>query len=32
MLVKDGKVAALNIEPPGAFGVSSADHLLGQIA
>lgn len=32
MIVKDGKVAELNIEPPGAFGVSSADHLLGQIA
>ncbi|WP_164157216.1 peroxiredoxin [Sandarakinorhabdus rubra] len=32
MIVKDGKVTELNIEPPGAFGVSSADHLLGQIA
>lgn len=32
MIVKDGKVAELNIEPPGAFGVSSAEHLLGQLA
>jgi peroxiredoxin len=32
MLVKDGKVAQLNIEPPGAFGVSSAEHLMGQLA
>lgn len=32
MLVRDGKVAELNIEPPGAFGVSSAEHLLGQLA
>ena len=31
MLVKDGKVAELNIEEPGAFKVSSAEHLLGQI-
>ncbi len=32
MIVKDGVVAELNIEPPGAFGVSSAEHLLGQLA
>lgn len=32
MIVKDGKVAQLNIEPPGAFGVSSAEHLMGQLA
>lgn len=32
MIIKDGVVAELNIEPPGAFGVSSAEHLLGQLA
>jgi peroxiredoxin len=32
MIVKDGTVTELNIEPPGAFGVSSAEQLLGQIA
>ena len=32
MIVKDGKVAELNIEPSGAFGVSSAEHLMGQLA
>lgn len=32
VLVKDGKVAELNIEEPGAFRVSSAEHLLGQLA
>ena len=32
MIVRDGKVAELNIEPPGAFGVSSAEHLMGQLA
>ncbi|MGL4542240.1 MAG: peroxiredoxin [Polymorphobacter sp.] len=31
MLVKDGKVAALNIEEPGAFKVSSAEFLLEQL-
>ena len=31
MLVKDGKVAELNVEEPGAFMVSSADHLLSQL-
>ncbi len=32
MLVKDGKVAELNVEDPGAFAVSSAEHLLSQLA
>ncbi len=32
MIIKDGVVAELNIEPPGAFGVSSAEHLMGQLA
>ena len=32
MIVRDGKVAELNVEPAGAFGVSSAEHLLGQLA
>ena len=31
MLVKDGVVAILNVEQPGAFEVSSAEHLLGQL-
>ncbi len=31
MLVEDGVVKELNLEEPGAFGVSSGDHLLGQI-
>ncbi|MGQ5702392.1 peroxiredoxin [Sandaracinobacteroides sp. A072] len=31
MLVKDGKVAELNVEEPGAFKVSSAEHLLAQL-
>ena len=31
MLVDDGRVTALNVERPGAFEVSSADHLLGQL-
>jgi peroxiredoxin len=30
MLVKDGKVAALNIEAPGKFEVSDADTILAQ--
>ena len=30
MLVKDGKVAALNVEAPGKFEVSGADTLLAQ--
>ncbi len=32
MIIKDGVVTELNIEPPGAFGVSSAEHLMGQLA
>ncbi len=32
MLVKDGVVTELNVEEPGAFAVSSAEHLLGQLA
>jgi peroxiredoxin len=32
MLVRDGVVAELNIEDPGAFQVSSAEHLMGQLA
>ena len=31
MLVKDGKVASLNIEAPGKFEVSDADTLLAQV-
>ncbi|MBS3962315.1 MAG: peroxiredoxin [Sandarakinorhabdus sp.] len=31
MLVKDGKVIELNIEEPGAFKVSSAEHMLAQL-
>ena len=31
MLVDDGVVKQLNVEEPGAFGVSSADHILGQL-
>ena len=31
MLVKDGKVAALNIEAPGKFEVSDADTMLAQV-
>jgi peroxiredoxin len=31
MLVKDGVVAQLNVEDPGAFSVSSAEHLMGQL-
>jgi peroxiredoxin len=30
MLVKDGKVAALNVEAPGKFEVSNAETLLAQ--
>jgi len=30
MLVKDGKVVALNVEGPGKFEVSDADTLLAQ--
>ena len=31
MLVKDGKVTELNVEDPGAFKVSSAEHLMAQL-
>ena len=31
MLVRDGKVAELNVEDPGAFKVSSAEHLMAQL-
>ncbi len=31
MLVKDGVVASLNVEAPGEYKVSSAEHLLSQL-
>lgn len=31
MIVEDGVVKALNVEQPGDFSVSSAEHLLGQL-
>jgi peroxiredoxin len=31
MLIDDGVVTQLNIEEPGAFGVSSGDHMVGQL-
>ena len=31
MLVRDGVVAILNLEEPGEYRVSTADHLLGQL-
>lgn len=31
MIVNDGVVEQLNVEAPGAFEVSSADHLIGQL-
>lgn len=31
MVVEDGTVTALNVEAPGAFDVSSAEHVLGQL-
>jgi peroxiredoxin len=31
MLVDNGVVKQLNVEEPGAFSVSSAEHILGQI-
>ena len=31
MIVDDGKVRKLNVEKPGDFSVSSAEHMLGQL-
>jgi len=31
MIVDDGVVTELNVEDPGAFNVSSAEHMLGQL-
>ncbi|WP_284125184.1 peroxiredoxin [Parerythrobacter aestuarii] len=31
MIVEDGKVTELNVEAPGDFSVSSAEHMLGQL-
>jgi len=31
MIVDDGVVKELNVEQPGDFSVSSAEHLLGQL-
>ena len=31
MVIKDGVVTQLNVEQPGAFEVSSAEHMLGQL-
>jgi peroxiredoxin len=31
MIVDDGVVKSLNVEEPGAFEVSSAEHMLGQL-
>jgi len=31
MIVEDGTVAVLNVEGPGEFKVSSAEHMLGQL-
>jgi peroxiredoxin len=31
MLVRDGRVEQLNIEEPGAFKVSSAEHMIDQL-
>ena len=31
MLVEDGQVRKLNVEAPGDFSVSSAEHMLGQL-
>ena len=31
MIVDDGVVSELNVEQPGDFGVSSAEHMLGQL-
>jgi peroxiredoxin len=32
MVVEDGVVKSLNVEEPGAFEVSSAEHMLGQLS
>ncbi len=32
MIVKNGVVTHLNVEDPGAFAVSSAEHMMGQLA
>ena len=32
MIVKDGVVTHLNVEDPGAFAVSSAEHMMSQLA
>ncbi len=31
MIVENGVVKELNVEQPGAFEVSSAEHMLGQL-
>ncbi|MHA6288974.1 redoxin family protein [Maricaulis sp. CAU 1757] len=31
MIVRDGVVSELNVEEPGEFKISSADHILGQL-
>jgi peroxiredoxin len=31
MIVEDGVVKELNVEQPGDFSVSSAEHMLGQL-
>ena len=31
MIVEDGVVKALHVEPPGAFGVSSAESILAEL-
>lgn len=31
MIIDDGKVTELNVEAPGDFSVSSAEHMLGQL-
>jgi peroxiredoxin len=31
MIVEDGVVKSLNVEEPGAFEVSSAEYMLGQL-
>jgi peroxiredoxin len=31
MVVEDGVVTQLNVEQPGDFSVSSAEHMLGQL-